>query len=185
MSSPQMVPMITPDGQHGDVPVARVQDAVKAGFKVGQDMLSPNGSQGVIPLDRVHDAIAAGFQLAGAPPRLPDVGNVNEGIPKSGRTGKALVPSMGGPPMLMDVPEGSEVATEQTAQEGYQTGAKIGLASLPVVPAGEAGSYGAGYGAEALNAMLKAHPYAGPGFENSSQRGALWRRIHGRRSRAR
>jgi hypothetical protein len=55
------VPMFSPDGTVGDIPHERVADAVKAGFKVGQDMIAPDGSQGTIPIDKVPDAMKAGF----------------------------------------------------------------------------------------------------------------------------
>jgi len=68
-----MVPMLSPDGQVGDVPHDRVGEAVKAGFKVGQEMTSPDGKAGVIPVDSVHDAIHAGFQMV--PPGMPAAPN--------------------------------------------------------------------------------------------------------------
>src|SRR6266853_767417 len=67
------VPMISPDGDIGDVPRAKVNDAVKSGFKVGVDMIAPDGkagkrgTMGTIPVDSVHDAIHAGFQMAPPP----------------------------------------------------------------------------------------------------------------------
>jgi len=68
-----MVPMLSPDGQIGDVPHDCVGDAVEAGFKVGQEMTSPDGKAGVIPVDSVHDAIHAGFQMV--PPGMPTTPN--------------------------------------------------------------------------------------------------------------
>jgi hypothetical protein len=61
-----MTPMISPDGEVGDIPAENVGDAVKSGYKVGQDMLSPDGKAGTIPLDSVHDALKAGFQMKGS-----------------------------------------------------------------------------------------------------------------------
>lgn len=66
-----MTPMISPDGDIGDIPAENVADAVKAGYKVGQDMLSPDGHFGTIPLDKVHDALKSGFMLKGAAPGAP------------------------------------------------------------------------------------------------------------------
>lgn len=60
--SPTQV-MLSPDRQVGDVPVDRVPDAVKAGFKMGVEMVSPDGTEGVIPVDRAHDAMQNGFTL--------------------------------------------------------------------------------------------------------------------------
>lgn len=67
------MPMLSSDGQIGDVPTDRVPDAVKQGLKIGQDMLSPDGKHGTVPLDRVHEAIKAGFQIQGASPAAPQV----------------------------------------------------------------------------------------------------------------
>jgi hypothetical protein len=55
--------MLSPSGQLGDVPSEHVLDAVKSGFKLGQDMVSPDGKPGVIPYDQVHQALSNGFQL--------------------------------------------------------------------------------------------------------------------------
>lgn len=85
MSSPQMMPMISPDGQLGDVPVNRVHEAVAQGFKIGQDMVAPDGSHGVIPMERVKDAIGKGFQLAGAPAQSP----VGRNLPVAGPISRA------------------------------------------------------------------------------------------------
>ena len=54
-------PMLSPDGQTGDIPVAKLQDALAAGFKVAAAMQSPDGSIGYIPQERVADALKAGF----------------------------------------------------------------------------------------------------------------------------
>lgn len=54
-------PMFAPDGTIGDVPHAKIAEAVKAGFKIGVDMNAPDGSKGTIPVERIHDAIKGGF----------------------------------------------------------------------------------------------------------------------------
>ena len=79
MENNNTVPMLSPDGEIGDVPHDKVSDAVKAGFQVGQDMLSPDGQAGTIPLDKVHDALGAGFQMSGAAPKAPNVDMQEEG----------------------------------------------------------------------------------------------------------
>ena len=56
------VPMIAPDGSSGEIPQARVQDALKAGFKQAVAMTAPDGSTGYIPTDRQQDALNAGFK---------------------------------------------------------------------------------------------------------------------------
>jgi hypothetical protein len=71
MSTSATVPMLSPDGQIGDVPQENAGKAVQSGFKMGQDMLSPDGQAGVIPFDQVHQALAKGFQLKGAAPAAP------------------------------------------------------------------------------------------------------------------
>ncbi len=53
--------MISPDGQSvADIPVERVQDAIKGGYKIGVDMTAPDGSKATIPADRAHDAVEQG-----------------------------------------------------------------------------------------------------------------------------
>lgn len=67
MSTSATVPMLSPDGQMGDIPHDQVPKAVAAGFKIGADLTAPNGTQGVVPLERVHEAINSGFMLKGVP----------------------------------------------------------------------------------------------------------------------
>ena len=59
--------MVSPDGIGGEVPVDRVDDAVKAGFKRGLIMVSPEGMEGTIPVDRAEEAQKKGFSQKGAP----------------------------------------------------------------------------------------------------------------------
>ena len=101
MSAGQTTPMLSPDGQVGDVPQEKVPDAVKAGFTVGQDMLAPNGKSGVIPLDKVHDAIRSGFQLKGAPPKGPQTDMQESGI----GTAMQNTPSNADPENAANIPE--------------------------------------------------------------------------------
>lgn len=64
MSTPRLVPMISPDGDIGDIPEEKVQDAVGKGFQMGQDMIAPDGkTTGTIPVSKVHDAIKKGYQM--------------------------------------------------------------------------------------------------------------------------
>ena len=58
--TPAMVPMIAPDGSYGEVPQARVQDAISAGGKIGVWFKAPNGSTGIIPRENVPAAVKAG-----------------------------------------------------------------------------------------------------------------------------
>jgi hypothetical protein len=69
MATAATVPMLAPDGTPGDIPQARVQDAVKAGFKQAVSMTSPDGKTGYIPVERQQDAMQAGFK---ATPPAPD-----------------------------------------------------------------------------------------------------------------
>src|SRR5258708_27671097 len=57
--------MISHDGQYGEIPVDKVQDAIKAGFKAGLNMISPDGTSGTVPVDQAHDAMTAGFKPSG------------------------------------------------------------------------------------------------------------------------
>jgi hypothetical protein len=62
MSTPTIVPMIGPNGEVGDIPYNRVDDAVKAGFQRGVDVQHPGtGETGVIPLARYKDALNGGM----------------------------------------------------------------------------------------------------------------------------
>lgn len=66
-----MVPMIAPDGSAGQVPAARVKDALAAGGKIGVEMLDQDGNRGTIPLERYGDGLKAGGKLA---PEMPNPG---------------------------------------------------------------------------------------------------------------
>jgi len=45
---------------------------VNSGFKLGQDLISPDGQAGTVPLERVHDALKGGFKLkSGSSPAAP------------------------------------------------------------------------------------------------------------------
>ncbi len=71
-----MVPMLAPDGTSGDIPAARMQDALKAGFKVATEMTAPDGKTlGYIPFDRAADAAKAGFKLSS-----PEANPTGEGV---------------------------------------------------------------------------------------------------------
>jgi hypothetical protein len=64
------IAMLSPDGQSGEIPIANVEAAKQAGFKVAVQMKSPDGQNGYIPADRVHDAAAKGFKMV--PLQAPD-----------------------------------------------------------------------------------------------------------------
>ena len=55
-----MLAMIAPDGTSGSVPQSRVDEAVKAGGKLGVHMIAPDGSKGVVPFERQDAAQKAG-----------------------------------------------------------------------------------------------------------------------------
>lgn len=70
------VPMLAPNGQTGEIPQDKVQDALKAGFKQAVEMTSPDGKIGYIPVDRQQDALKAGFKLnIATPEEAPDTRN--------------------------------------------------------------------------------------------------------------
>jgi hypothetical protein len=70
MASTTMIPMLSPNGQSGEIPMDKMQDAQAAGFKVAVEMQAPGGQSGYIPADRVHDAAANGFKMI--PSKAPD-----------------------------------------------------------------------------------------------------------------
>ena len=63
------VPLISPQGNLGEVPTDQVQAALAAGFKQPSSppvpMTSPSGNAGMVPSERVKDALAAGFKING------------------------------------------------------------------------------------------------------------------------
>lgn len=70
------IPMLAPDGTSGEIPAARMQDAIKAGFKPAVEMLAPDGkTKGYIPFDRGADAAKAGFKLS-----APEANLAGEGV---------------------------------------------------------------------------------------------------------
>lgn len=56
------VPMLAPDGSSGDIPQARVTDALNSGFKLAVPMTSPDGKNGYVPSDKLQQAKDAGFK---------------------------------------------------------------------------------------------------------------------------
>src|ERR1700677_126175 len=66
------VPMLSPDGQIGDIPVDQADKAAAAGFKHAIDMVSPDGKKGTVPTDQAEAAQKAGFRVAGPQPPLPN-----------------------------------------------------------------------------------------------------------------
>lgn len=70
------VPMISPDGQIGDIPVDQADKAATAGFKHAVDMVSPDGQKGTIPTENAEAAQKAGFRVAGPTPDMQASPNV-------------------------------------------------------------------------------------------------------------
>lgn len=69
MASPATTPMISPDGDVGDIPTDQVDKAVQGGFKIGVELQTDDGKTGVVPMDKAHDAIKTGkFHLP--PPKI-------------------------------------------------------------------------------------------------------------------
>jgi hypothetical protein len=138
MSTTATTPMISPDGDIGDVPQEHVNDAVKAGFQLGQDMVSPDGKNGTIPFGKVHDAIKAGFQM-----KPPAAANANVSMEKSsaGALAPQPVPSSKG----AGAKQGDEGGYEGSLASGDQgkanamsvagAGAAAGIATGEAIPA--------------------------------------------------
>ena len=51
MSTSTTITMLSPDGHTGDVPIANVQAAKQAGFKIAVTMQSPDGVKGYVPAE--------------------------------------------------------------------------------------------------------------------------------------
>lgn len=89
------MPMLSPDGQTGDVPVASADAALKSGFKKAIVMASPDGKIGYIPEERQADALKAGFvpHLTALPPKINMQGS---SAPAVARGATGALPAIGG-----------------------------------------------------------------------------------------
>lgn len=133
------VPMISPDGQIGDIPVDQADKASAAGFKHAVDMVSPDGKHGTIPTDQAEAAQKAGFRVAGATPKmLPSYTAMALENAPSGAD-----PHNPGNPNLNAVPESerksvndSAFNTQASALAGEGLGALGKLATASRIPAG-------------------------------------------------
>jgi hypothetical protein len=77
-------PMLAPDGTSGEIPVERVNDAIKAGFRMGVNMIAPSGESGTIPVEHAEKALKAGFKMGSAPapqPKPTEAQQVQAGLP--------------------------------------------------------------------------------------------------------
>jgi hypothetical protein len=143
------MPMISPDGQIGDVPVEQADAAAKAGFKHAVDMISPDGKHGTIPLENAEAAQKAGFRLKGPTIQPPK----DQGPIVSGGEG-----GMGSPLTGSDTPK--------EARSQYETGSAINVAGAL---GGEAlGAVGAG--ARALTAPSQVVKTVGTGISDMAGR---------------
>lgn len=126
-------PMFAPDGTLGDVPTERVQDAIKAGGKVGVEMFAPDGTKGVVPAERFQDAVKAGGRpvTIGTPePQRPGIlSTMGSAL---GRIGKAIItPQAQNPYPGMGLEQKQEAAQESAAEDaerkkaGYSTGYRM------------------------------------------------------------
>ena len=120
--------MISPDGQSvADIPVERVQDAIKGGYKMGVDMHAPDGSTATIPVDRAHDAVTkGGYRPAGQTPAAGQametsiapkiVRGITGALPVVGAIGGAAMASPG----MVTTPAGAGLgaAAGETARQG-------------------------------------------------------------------
>lgn len=62
----QMVTVLDPNGNPGDVPAANVPAALAAGGKLGIHVYAPDGTPGYVPHDKLGDALKAGATYAPA-----------------------------------------------------------------------------------------------------------------------
>ena len=156
-----LVPMMTPDGEIGDIPKDRVSDAQRAGFKLGAE-LEKDGQIGVVPVDRVMDAIKAGFKLRSAPAlalgaaSLPRQNPIASEIERRQTAGLAGVPG-GAPQVAPATPAYQRAVGIPLAATAALMGAAVygpALASSPVMKealkrVAKGAAEGAGIGAAA------------------------------------
>lgn len=125
------VPMISPTGRSYDIPRDKVNDAVNAQWKIGQDMISPNGQRALIPLDRVHDAISQGKFSIVPPPGQPGIPQAPDAVRQDIQKGEQQLAKQG-PGTLAGFPGGSpDVPSDQAAMlpgEIALAGAGLGVA---------------------------------------------------------
>ena len=89
MSTSTIIPMIGPNGEVGDVPYSRIDDAVKAGFQRAVEVQHPGtGETGVIPLARYKDALNGGM-VPYSPSSVP-VPTALQGVPEKSMAQRAL-----------------------------------------------------------------------------------------------
>lgn len=152
MAASQMVPMIAPDGSIGDVPLARMQDAIHAGFQVGVAVKSPDGQSGVIPAHRYQDALAKGFKIDNS---------ANESQPQK----------EGGLAAFGNDLKGLLTPQAQNPYPGMGTDQKVAAAQQAVAQdnARKAAGYGAGY--RALAPVAQAVGVNVPGMEQAAAQG--------------
>jgi hypothetical protein len=129
--------MLAPDGTSGEVPVDRVNDAVKAGFRMGVNMIAPNGQSGTIPVEKAADAMKAGFKQAGpAPQSNPNGGSgaFNDAVQK---TTDEFTSRLGVP---KDWSVGAAIdRTKQSVQQGVTDDAQM---AQSVIDSVKSGNYG-------------------------------------------
>lgn len=140
MSTPSLVPMISPDGRSGDIPADRVNEALAAGFKGAVVMTSPDGQQGYVPHDRANDAIKAGFKVGqpGAQAFADRGQNAEGGFSALGSDLVGMVKGAASNPAAMLGATGPIALGRQLAGSGaaYQERVKAGRAPAYAVAAG-------------------------------------------------
>jgi len=196
MSTGATVPMFAPDGTLGDVPYERMQDAIKAGGKIGVNVKAPDGTPGVIPADRVQDAMKAGAAVIPIDPAQMAGNRVAPGESRDDIGNRIIVPKQGESfedTMNRAADYGKTVTPAQIAaqaKQGFRDDAGL-LAAAPILGAGGAAALAGSAEAAPILANLAKSPagkfileHAGKGAAFGLGGGAvykLWRLLNGAR----
>jgi len=162
MSTPNLVPMISPDGSIGDVPAENVAAASSRGFKRGINVISKDGQKGTIPLENLGAALQNGIlpehamQMRRPMNQSPSIGQqIGSGLQTLGNGIEGMIEGIG---RTMADPVGTAANSAVNAGIGIAsqptTGSKIAAGIAPIlgvdplavqqaaIHAGKTGDYG-------------------------------------------
>jgi hypothetical protein len=122
----KLVPFFSPDGEYGEIPEARVNDALKNGGKLAVRMRSPDGQEGWLPMDRAALAMKnGGIPTAGMPNAIPPKGT----LPIRQRTTAEKVAGFVDPGAALGVSMGADKLVGPTGEDTFPEKFAIKLAS--------------------------------------------------------
>src|SRR6185312_9575650 len=141
MSTPNLVPMISPDGSIGDVPAENVAAASSRGFKRGINVISKDGQKGTIPLENLGAALQNGIlpehamQMRRPMNQSPSIGQqIGSGLQTLGNGIEGMIEGIG---RTMADPVGTAANSAVNAGIGVAsqptTGSKIAAGIAPVL----------------------------------------------------